>query len=231
LYDRVRPTYPPAAVRWALAPLGTGRQRIADIGAGTGLLTRVLVALGHDTVAVEPDDLMRSQLTIATPEASTRPGSAEDLPLSTGELDGAVAGQAYHWFDPGPTHAELARVIRPGGVFAAIWNERDQSVPWLAEYSRIIGRGSGSAHDVGPSFGDRFGPTERTEFRHEVMITVEELLELVQTRSYYLTASPAGQTAVLAAVRDLATNHPDLAGVDRFPLPYVTEVHRGVRLA
>jgi SAM-dependent methyltransferase len=228
LYDQVRPTYPADAVSWALAPLGPGRHRIADIGAGTGLLTRVIASLGYDTVAVEPDELMRARLTAGTAGVGAVPGHAERLPFGPGELAGAMAGQAYHWFDRGPTHAELTRVIRPGGVFAAIWNERDVTVAWLAEYSRIVGRSTG-AHDVPPSFGEHFEPTERAEFRHHSMVTPAGLVGLMQSRSYYLTASPARQAALVAEIRDLAATHPDLAGSEQFALPYLTEVYRGVR--
>src|SRR5882672_8580322 len=125
LYDRVRPTYPAKAVRWALEPLGPGSHRVADIGAGTGLLTRVVAGLGHDTIAVEPDDLMRSQLQATTQDVTVVSGRAERLPFPDASLDATVAGQAYHWFDPSRAHRELARTIRAGGVFAAIWNERD----------------------------------------------------------------------------------------------------------
>jgi SAM-dependent methyltransferase len=232
LYDRVRPTYPAAAVRWALEPLGPGRHRIADIGAGTGLLTRVINALGHDTVAVEPDELMRERLVAASGAVTAVDGSAERLPFPAASLDGALAGQAYHWFDQKVAHPELARTIRPGGVFAAIWNERDESVPWLTAYSRIVdgARGrTGALRVVPESFGPDFEVTERAEFRHAPMYTADSLVSLMQSRSYYLTASPAEQAALVAAIRELATTHPDLAGAAEFPLAYITEVYRGVR--
>jgi SAM-dependent methyltransferase len=233
LYDQVRPSYPAEAIRWALSPLGPGRHRVADIGAGTGILTRVLSSLGHEPVAVEPDERMRERLRATTSDVEPVNGSAEAMPLAEGGVDGALAGQAYHWFDRGPAHRELARVIRPGGVFAAVWNERDGSVPWLAEYSRIIDSVDGSGRDTGrhmaPSFGDSFEPTERAEFRHTVMCTPDSLISLLRSRSYFLTANRARQVELVAAVRRLALEHRDLAGAPEFPLPYVTEVYRGRR--
>ena len=118
-----------AAVEWALAPLGAGAWRVGDIGAGTGIMTRLILDAGHEVVAVEPDALMRRRLSDTTPAARAVDGSAESMPLADGSLDGAVAAQAYHWFDRDRAHAELARVIRPGGVFAAIWNDRDDTAP------------------------------------------------------------------------------------------------------
>jgi SAM-dependent methyltransferase len=232
LYDQVRPTYPAAAVGWALEPLGPGRHRIADIGAGTGLLTRVVAALGHDTVAVEPDELMRDRLVAATDGVTAVAGSAERLPFPAASLDGALAGQAYHWFDRELAHPELARAIRPGGVFAAIWNERDESVPWLTAYSRIVDGTRGPAEasrSVPESFGPDFEVTERAEFRHAPRYTADSLVSLMRSRSYYLTASPDEQAGLVAAIRELVATHPDLAGADEFPLPYITEVYRGIR--
>jgi len=233
LYDQVRPSYPVVAIQWALAPLGSGRHRLADVGAGTGILTRVLGSMGHQVVAIEPDPRMRERLSETTPGVEVVDGRAEEIPLPDGRLDAAVAGQAYHWFDGESAHRELARVIRPGGVFAAVWNERDRTVPWLAEYSRIIdpdrepGRSSGR-RDV-DSYGDGFEPVERAEFRHAVACTPERLVSLAQTRSRFLTASPQRQAEVTAAVHRLAQEHPDLAGSAEFPLPYVTEVFRARR--
>jgi hypothetical protein len=115
--------------------------------------------------------------------------------------------------------------------------QRDITVPWLAEYSRLVDdkRGlDGSGRDFGrhmlASYGELFGPTERAEFRHTVTCTPDSLVSLLQSRSYFLTASRSHQVELEAAVRGLAAEHPDLAGAHEFPLPYITEVYRGVRL-
>jgi SAM-dependent methyltransferase len=233
LYDQVRPSYPVEAIQWALAPLGPGHHRVADVGAGTGILTRVLTSMGHEIVAVEPDPRMREQLSATTPGVEVVDGRAEAIPLPDGLLDAAVAGQAYHWFDGDSAHSELARVIRPGGIFTAVWNERDSTVPWLVEYSRIIdpdrepGRSSGRRNV--DSFGDGFETVEQADFRHAVACTPELLVGLLKTRSYSLTASRQRQVELDAAVRRLAQEHPDLAGAIEFPLPYVVEVFRARR--
>lgn len=229
-YDRYRPTYPAAAVTWAVGRPAPAR--VVDLGAGTGKLTRVLSELGYDVVPVEPDEQMRSRLAAATPGLTPLAGSAEQVPLPDGSVDAVVAGQAYHWFDPPRAHAEGARLLRPDGWYAAISNERDESVPWVAALTAITvellgGRG---ARDDGPGMTDGhhpdLGPVERTEFRHSVTLTPETLLGMVSTRSYYITASEERKREVDAALRDLTTTHPDLAGRESFPLAYRTVVHR-----
>lgn len=253
-YDRFRPSYPTQAVRWSLGlpageaepgprsgrptPSGLGDVvaplRVVDLGAGTGLLTRVLLQLGHHAVPVEPDEGMRAQLDHATPGTTALAGSAEEIPLPDADADAVVAGQAYHWFDPPRAHAEAARVLRPGGTFAAIWNERDEAVPWVAALSELASRvlGGRGIREDGPnpeSFGDGFGPVEQTDFRHATRHTADTLVGLVGTRSYYLTAAPDRRREMDEAVRDLAATHPDLAGRPEFELPYVTRVYRARR--
>lgn len=239
LYDRIRPSYPTQAIEWALRPLAgeaeRGAARVMDVGAGTGIMTRQLVSLGYSVVAVEPDDQMRARLASRTPEATAVAGSAEQVPLPDASVDAAVAAQAYHWFDRVRAHAELARVIRPGGVLAVVWNNRDETVAWVAEYSRIVEgeRGPRTAgQDARPEpveFGTKFGETEVATFRNETVHTAETLVALLQSRSYYITAAPDRQQALAAAVRELAQTHPDLAGRSEFGLPYATVVHRAIR--
>jgi SAM-dependent methyltransferase len=230
-YDRHRPGYPAPAVEWAAGNPPPGR--VVDLGAGTGILTRVLLELGYTAVPVEPDEGMRAQLALATPGTTALAGAAEDIPVADGSIDAVLSAQAYHWFDREPAHAEAARVLRPGGTLAAIWNDRDPAVGWTAALTAIsdeIGGGrTGGEGDGVDSFGVEFGPVERAEFRHSTWHTPDSLVALMATRSYYLTAAPDDRRAMDAAVRELTASHPDLAGRDRFELPYRTTCYRARR--
>jgi len=222
-YDRYRPTYATDAVVWAL---GQRPLRVADIGAGTGILSRLLRRLGHEVIAVEPDDLMRGRLAQVSPGITALAGTAEAIPLPDRSVDAVVAGQAYHWFDTARAHPEIARVIRPGGVFAAFWNDADLSVPWTVRLVEIIDGAGATVHArAGSEFGEHFGPVAQAEFRHEVWLTPDELVALATTRSPYLVATPQGQQGLIDAVRQL-TAEPELAGRERFAMPHMTHVHR-----
>lgn len=229
-YDRYRPSYPPAAIDWALGSPAGRRLRVVDLGAGTGILTRVLLDLGHEVLPVEPDEAMRAQLATATPGAVPLAGSSEAIPLPDDSVDAVIAGQAYHWFDPTRAPAEIARVLHPGGAFAAVWNLRDESVPWVARLGELAHLGDHARDQQG--LHDQqlraagFGPVSRAAFQHAVTLTPDDLVELIKTRSYYLTAPPERQAEVLDGVRTLARDHPDLAGRGTLRLPYRTVVYR-----
>jgi SAM-dependent methyltransferase len=234
-YDRSRPTYPIAALTWTFAPIAGARLRIVDLGAGTGLLTRVALTTGHEIIPVEPDPGMRDQLAAATPGTVPLAGSAEEIPLPDGSVDAVIAGTAYHWFDPDQAHPEIARVLRPGGVIAALWNDRDTTLGWTSALNEILGRMRVELHqrrllDQTLSFGPLFTGATLERFEHHVRQTPQGLADLIASRSYYLTATPQRQAEMLAEVRNLCETHPDLAGRDSFELPYNTTVYRATKL-
>src|SRR6516162_8514198 len=95
LYDRVRPGYPPDAVGWML---GQTARDVVDLGAGTGIFSRLVASLGHRVTAVEPDPEMRAQLATSDTIAVLE-GSAEEIPLPDRSTGAVVAAQSFHWFD------------------------------------------------------------------------------------------------------------------------------------
>ncbi|RKN42700.1 class I SAM-dependent methyltransferase [Micromonospora endolithica] len=229
-YDRFRPRYPQDALRWALQGLDVPAQ-VVDLGAGTGILTRGVRDLGHEVTPVEPDADMRAQLTAATPGATARDGSAESMPLPDGYADAVLVGQAYHWFDRERAHPEIARVLRAGGVFAPVWNLRDDRVGWVNEMNRVAeigGTVDGLLADV-TDFGPRLTAPEWAEFAHTTTLTPDDLVGMVATRSYHLTATPQRRREIDRELRHLLDTHPDLAGRKTIALPYRTLVFRARR--
>lgn len=223
VYERGRPGYPDDAVAWLV---GDAR-RVLDLGAGTGQLTRSLVARGLDVVAVEPLENMRAHLTRAVPGAEVRAGTAEEIPAGDGEFDAVVAGQAWQWFDAKAASAEARGVLRPGGVLAVVWNLRDRLVPWVDHLSRVMLAGDPAAtryRKLDPAPG--FGPVEYARFRYDQVLDRAGLADLVASRAWVITRSPAEREARIGAALEVANRH--LAG-DVFTLPHNTECYRAAR--
>jgi SAM-dependent methyltransferase len=234
-YDRVRPGYPPDGVSWLLeeaVAAGTARRRVLDLGAGTGALTRDLVGRGLDVVAVEPDPHMRAVLEARVPRADVRAGSAEDLPVDSGDVDVVIGAQMWHWVDAGRATAEVARVLRPGGTLGLLWNLRDERVPWMAELGSVFG-GDDVHHrraaDVHLPAGAPFTATAARDFRWSQELAPTDIVDLVATRSQIQVLSDAERTDVLARVGDFVASHPAVAGRGRIVVPYVTSCWRATR--
>ena len=134
-YERARPGYPPALLD--LLPLAEDAE-VLDLGAGTGKLTRVLVERYRHVIAVEPLDGMRAILDEVVPAAESHAGWAEAIPLEDAAVDGVFAGQAFHWFKNDAAVAEIARVLRPGGVLCLVWNEGADPSPLPQGYREYI---------------------------------------------------------------------------------------------
>ncbi len=223
-YERSRPTYPAAAVQW-LVPAGA--RDVVDVGAGTGKLTRALAERGLAVSAVEPLAGMRERLEQAVPGVPALDGRAEEIPLADDSADLVTVAQAWHWVDEERAAAEAARVLRPGGSLALIWNLRDERTAWVERLTEVIDRGAAEELiAAGFELPPPFGPTERASFEWSRGLDVETLVELVSSRSYVITAAPEKRERILAGVRELAANDPELVGRERFDLPYVTECFR-----
>ena len=137
-YERSRPSYPRQVIDVLIGRLGLGPgTRACDVGAGTGKLTRLLVAEGAAVVAVEPSPAMRSTLEAAVRSVTVVDATAERLPLADEDFDLVTVGQAFHWFRPTEALAEIARVLRPGGGLAIVDNDLDDRVAWVRELERI----------------------------------------------------------------------------------------------
>jgi SAM-dependent methyltransferase len=127
-YERYRPGYPQGLSELLVHECGLGPKcSAADIGSGTGILTRVLLATGASVFGVEPNAPMRAAAERAlSPETrfTSVDGSAEATALPSGSVELIAAGQAFHWFEPERTRLEFARILKPGGSVVLVWNQR-----------------------------------------------------------------------------------------------------------
>jgi SAM-dependent methyltransferase len=218
-YERHRPEYPEEALRWVGHQLGLeDGARVLDVGAGTGKLTRGLVALGYEVVAVEPGGPMLEQLRRAVPEAEALEGPAEAIALPDASVNGAFAAQAYHWFDRERAVPELHRIVRPRGGLALLWNWWDDRDPLQHELAELIGYAGHS-----PFIDDElpgapwFRELERTVVESADASSPDLLVAMLATTSRFLTADPAEGAEWLREVRDRASKYGE-----QFPLPKLT---------
>jgi SAM-dependent methyltransferase len=225
-YERSRPSYPADAVARLAAELeiapGT---TVLDLAAGTGKFTRLLADFGADLVAVEPSEAMRTEFAAVLANVPVRSGTAESIPLADASVDAVVVAQAFHWFDAPRALGEIARVLRPGRGLGLIWNERDESVPWVAELSHVMQWDVRMPYAVGTDFravldaSGRFTRAQRAQFTFEQLLDREGLCERVSTTSFIAAMEPGEREAVLDAVRALVADFPE-----PFALPYATEM-------
>ena len=224
-YERARPGYSDEATEHVLATLGIGpTTRVLDIGAGTGKLTRVLVAAGASVVASEPSASMRATFAKVVPGTPQVAATAEHLPFSGSSFDAVTVAQAFHWFDAPRALAECARILRPGGGLALVWNERDESDPVVAELTRISKWDVHQPYPVGMDFGSvidasgAFGPVDRTVFRFTQELDRKSFVEQVESRSYIAVLPEDRRRAILDDVTALA------AGLSEpILLPYIAD--------
>jgi SAM-dependent methyltransferase len=226
-YDRGRPGYPDDAVEWLLSRAATddgALPDVVDLGAGTGKFTASLVGRAASVTAVEPDALMRGALAARLPGVTALDGSAESIPLGDASADIVTMAQAWHWVDPDAASAEVARVLRPGGVLALVWNVRAET-GWVADLTRVIGSSIAEEFDtVNPPVSEPLVRDAFAEFQWNHPLDRAGLHDLVASRSSVIAASDAERAELAARLDELVSTHRDLAGRDRFELPYRTRV-------
>ena len=144
-YVRYRPGYPAALFEWLAVQgvLGAG-SRVVDVGSGTGIFSRALLEAGGGprVVGIEPNAAMRAaaeKSLAGHPRFESVDASAEATGLADASADLVIAAQAFHWFDPPRARVEFARILRPAGLVALVWNHRRDS-PQNRDYLEMLER-------------------------------------------------------------------------------------------
>ena len=226
-YAAYRPSYPDACIDELLRGVGfPGMLTIADVGAGTGIMARLLADRGSLVAAVEPNAAMRNK---AEPHERVlwQDGSAEATGLNDSSVNLLVCAQAFHWFNAPKAFSEFRRVLKGTGRLALVWNEVDNDHPMGAGYREVL---DGLATDDSPRVRyaaqeDPFGATDlfddvRTRsFRFGQPHTAEGLLGRALSASYSPKAGP-DLDELTERLASLHAEHADGDGVAT--LPYVT---------
>jgi SAM-dependent methyltransferase len=157
VYERGRPDYAPAVVGAVTSELRIpAGAPVLDLAAGTGKLTRALLAAGLDVVAVEPQSALREVLAANVGSERVRAGLAEAIPLPDASVAAVTVADAFHWFDHAAALAEIRRVLRPGGGLAVFSTAPDwRGASWAHEVGTIVsGARPEHPHFDGPPWQD-----------------------------------------------------------------------------
>jgi SAM-dependent methyltransferase len=219
-YERHRPRYP-AALADALFDgfeLKPG-EVVADVGAGTGIFTEVLLQRGCRVVAVEPNAAMRAslgRLQAAWPALDVVAGAAEATTLPAASVDAVVCVQAFHWFDPARARREFERIVGGPHRTALAWNVRDKAATpflrdydrWLIEHAPEYQRMMQGPVDL-PVLEAFFAPQgfEARSFPHAVTFDWPGLEGLVRSTSYVPAPGDAAFAPMIAALRGVFDAH------------------------
>jgi SAM-dependent methyltransferase len=207
--------------------VGSQRSTVVELGAGTGKLTGLLVDAGHDVIATDPLPEMLGHLRSRVPGARVAVAGAEAIPLASRTADVVVCAQSFHWFDHEVALPEIARVLRPGGVLALVWNARDEGIPWVRKLGAIIGSADNRTDLSDPAEeSEHFGRVEHQEFRFWQSLRRDELFDLVRSRSYVALLDDAARDQVVDRVGALYDDYG--RGPDGMQLPYLTRCYRTV---
>jgi SAM-dependent methyltransferase len=225
-YNAARPDYPVEALEYFVATFGlTQATHALDLGAGTGIFTRQLLPLVGRVTAVDPSASMRASLEASGAEVDVLEGSDVAIPLGDASVDVAFVAQAFHWFDAPRALDEIHRVLVPGGGLGLIWNERDESVEWVAELSRAMLWDVKQPYRVGTDFAEivargPFVNVERVKFRHSQTLSREGLYQRVMTTSYISALDGEPLDALMKNVAVVVEQLPE-----PIILPYITDVY------
>jgi SAM-dependent methyltransferase len=244
-YDRLRPEPPDEAISWLLP---ARHDVVADLAAGTGLLSRVLARAADRVVAVELDARMAAVLRKRSAGVEVVQGRGEALPLGDASVDAVLVSSAWHWLDPVRAVPELGRVLRPGGRLGVLRTGADRSATWLHDLRKARGdvadpvwRQSGRGQSEGGQSGGGqsgwrqvelpeghpFEAVATSSFGFTRTMSVDDFVDMLATYSAIITASEQERAAELARVRaELDRRFPGASCID---VPMRTQCWRADR--
>ncbi|NBM19731.1 class I SAM-dependent methyltransferase [Streptomyces sp. GC420] len=204
-YDAARPGYPRQLFETVeeLAGRPLAGADLVDVGAGTGIATRLLRARGARVTAVEPGPGMGALLRAGLPDVPLVRGDGDRLPFLDASADFVTYAQSWHWTDPARSVPEALRVLRPGGCLAMWWNVPDPDVSWTVEQEERLRRRmpgyhahglTGEAPDILRALGH---PAVFRRLHWSRRVPVDTHLAMLGSRSYFAVLGPEASAPVL----------------------------------
>jgi SAM-dependent methyltransferase len=219
-YVKYRPGYPQEVIPLLAQIVGFRPDwKVADIGCGTGISSRLFVDHGNEVFGVEPNPQMRAAAIEAfagNPRFIAIDGTAEATTLADASVNLIVVAQAFHWMDKAAVSKEFPRILVPGGAILAMWNERSISAdPFAVEYeallkargtdyTRVVTRRPMNVTDFESLFGGSF---QRVTLPNEQVFEYEGLAGRVRSSSYTPLPGQPGHDLLFADLRRLFDRH------------------------
>lgn len=242
-YVRYRPGYPPGLFDVLAQETGIGAGwSVADIGAGTGMLTRLLLDRGCRVAAVEPNDSMRraADRALSGRDGFTSvAGRAEATTLPDDSADLVTAAQAFHWFEPKATRREFERILRPPGWAAVVWNTREtDATPFMRAYERLLVECAvdytSVDHRIARERIAAFLPDPVVRrLPHRDWLELDQALGRMQSASYVPGPGHPAHAAIVSGLREIFERHAghepgaEASAPRRVAFVYTTEVYVG----
>jgi SAM-dependent methyltransferase len=239
-YNRLRSGPPSEALDFLLPEDASDA---LEIGAGTGILTRLLTQRVPHVTAVEPDDRMRAVLAASERAVEAVRGQAEEIPVADSSYDVVIAQSAWHWVDEARAVPEVARVLRPGGRLSLAWTGTDRSVDWMrslwaggielsSDETTGIDQRRRRRHMVNPDAGgpSPFGEPETRLFRWSRLMTKDDLVALAATYSAVITMADEERRAHLDAMMRYLNTHEPFSGTDVIDVPMRSYCWRATKI-
>jgi len=220
-YHRHRPRYPRELITLLVERCGLSPQAaVADIGSGTGILSELFLDSGNRVFGVEPNGPMRA---IAERNLGNNPrfqsvnGTAEATSLEDASVDFVTAAQAFHWFDRAKAEVEFARILKPEGWIALVWNERlVDTTPFARAYEELLISSSIDYTKVDPK--QVSSDTEALDtflrkrggfasLRHEMVVSFEQLTGFLSSASYAPLPGHPKHAAMMDGLREIFSKH------------------------
>lgn len=237
-YARYRPGYPREIVALLRGECGLSENSVvADLGSGTGILSRLFLENGNRVFGVEPNGEMRAagERFLESYERFTSvAATAEATTLSSASVDFVTAGQAFHWFDPRSARAEFARISKPGGWTVLVWNtRRKEGTPFFEAYERLSNtygtdyaevahNQHGSLEEVRAFFSP--SAVEAATFDNRQVLDLEGLKGRLLSSSYVPSEGELNNPEMLRELEEIFGEHQEKGEVT---MEYETRVYYG----
>lgn len=217
-YSKYRAPYPPSILTFLNDEMEfVPNCFVADVGAGTGLFTQLLVDYGYKVYAVEPNAQMRQ---IAETRLSHFPnfisveGSSEDTHLESNKFDLITVAHAFHWFDKEKAKAEFKRILKIDGKVAILWNRRvTNSTPFMQDYEKILVKYTNYKHinfevsdysQMNYLFNSVY---KKKDFSHSQILDFDQLLGRLKSSSKFPSFTTTEDSQILTDIKDLFYKH------------------------